>query len=287
MINGVGLFAPSLRPRVEFDPEVLTGHIARVTAAISAAAAGAVAYTLEGRRHEVAAISLDGNPDSGGGGRRDRAHRARARVRGTLGGRGREDSSVDGRGRAVLLVLRRAVRAARDRGHVRVRLAALRRARLPVVRRRNPARRAPGVPAIAFRGSGRAGAPCAAGRACCTPRRRSPVSRGRVPGPRATRASCRSSRRNRRSRRGRCCSNASTRAANPASSKIGPIATSPCSTRNSRSVSVSAPSICARVMPARSNAARLHHEGGRAGGKWKWHGRTLAFGQCTRQRGST
>lgn len=62
MINGVGLFAPSLRPRVEFDPEVLTGHIARVTAAISAAAAGAVAYTLEGRRHEVAAISLDGTP---------------------------------------------------------------------------------------------------------------------------------------------------------------------------------------------------------------------------------
>jgi hypothetical protein len=52
MINGVGLFAPSLRPRVEFDPEVLTGHIARVTAAINAAAAGAVAYTLEGRRHD-------------------------------------------------------------------------------------------------------------------------------------------------------------------------------------------------------------------------------------------
>jgi hypothetical protein len=60
MINGVGLFAPSRRPKVEFDPEVLTGHIARVTAAISAAAAGAVVYTLEGRRHDVAAISLDG-----------------------------------------------------------------------------------------------------------------------------------------------------------------------------------------------------------------------------------
>ena len=45
---------------MEFDPEVLTGHIARVTAAINAAAAGAVAYTLEGPRHDVAAISLDG-----------------------------------------------------------------------------------------------------------------------------------------------------------------------------------------------------------------------------------
>jgi hypothetical protein len=61
MINGVGLFAPSRRPKVEFDPEVLTGHIARVTAAINAAAAGAVVYTLEGRRHDVAAISLDGS----------------------------------------------------------------------------------------------------------------------------------------------------------------------------------------------------------------------------------
>lgn len=62
MINGVGLFAPSMRPRVDLDPEVLTGHIARVTAAIGAAAAGAVAYTLEGRRHDVAAVSLDGQP---------------------------------------------------------------------------------------------------------------------------------------------------------------------------------------------------------------------------------
>lgn len=25
MINGVGLFAPSMKPKVEFDPEVLTG----------------------------------------------------------------------------------------------------------------------------------------------------------------------------------------------------------------------------------------------------------------------
>ena len=66
MINGVGLFAPSMKPKVEFDPEVLTGHIARVTAAISAAAAGAVAYTLEGRRHDVAAMSIDGNPIQAG-----------------------------------------------------------------------------------------------------------------------------------------------------------------------------------------------------------------------------
>jgi hypothetical protein len=66
MINGVGLFAPSLRPRVEFDPEVLTGHVARVTAAISAAAAGAVAYTLEGKHHVVAAMSLDGTPIQAG-----------------------------------------------------------------------------------------------------------------------------------------------------------------------------------------------------------------------------
>jgi hypothetical protein len=66
MINGVGFFAPSKRPMVEFDPEVLTGHIARVTAAIGAAAAGAVAYTLEGTRHDVAAVSLDGGPIQAG-----------------------------------------------------------------------------------------------------------------------------------------------------------------------------------------------------------------------------
>lgn len=66
MINGVGLFAPSRRPKVEFDPEVLTGHIARVTSAIGAAAAGAVVYTLEGRRHDVAAFSLDGSPIQAG-----------------------------------------------------------------------------------------------------------------------------------------------------------------------------------------------------------------------------
>jgi hypothetical protein len=66
MINGIGLFAPSKKPRVQDDPEVLTGHIARVTAAISAAAAGAVAYTLEGMRHDVAAMSLDGSPIQAG-----------------------------------------------------------------------------------------------------------------------------------------------------------------------------------------------------------------------------
>ena len=62
MINGVGFFAPSKRPRVEIDPEVLTGHIARVTAAIGAIAAGAVVYTIEGRRHDVPAVSVDGSP---------------------------------------------------------------------------------------------------------------------------------------------------------------------------------------------------------------------------------
>jgi hypothetical protein len=62
MINGVGFFAPSKRPNVELDPEVLTGHIARVTAAISAATAGAVVYTLEGHHHDVPALSLDGTP---------------------------------------------------------------------------------------------------------------------------------------------------------------------------------------------------------------------------------
>ena len=72
MINGVGLFSPSRRPRVEFDPEVLTGHIARVTAAIDSTAAnaaagtGAVAYTLEGTDHVVAAMSLDRSPIQAG-----------------------------------------------------------------------------------------------------------------------------------------------------------------------------------------------------------------------------
>jgi membrane protein implicated in regulation of membrane protease activity len=61
MINGIGLFAPSKRPRPQDDPEVLTGLIARVTSAISAAAAGMVAYTVEGTRREVAARSVDGS----------------------------------------------------------------------------------------------------------------------------------------------------------------------------------------------------------------------------------
>ena len=60
MINGVGLFAPSRRPRPQDDPEVITGLVARVTKAISAAAAGAVAYTVEGTRRELAARSVDG-----------------------------------------------------------------------------------------------------------------------------------------------------------------------------------------------------------------------------------
>ena len=59
MINGVGLFAPSRRPRPQDDPEVLAGMIARVTAAIGAAATGAVAYTVEGTRRELAARSVD------------------------------------------------------------------------------------------------------------------------------------------------------------------------------------------------------------------------------------
>jgi hypothetical protein len=62
MINGVGFFAPSRKPRPQDDPEVLTGLIARVTAAIGAAAQGAVAYTVEGARREIAAKSVDGLP---------------------------------------------------------------------------------------------------------------------------------------------------------------------------------------------------------------------------------
>lgn len=62
MINGVGLFVPSKRPCVQDDPEVITGLVARVTAAIAPDAAGQVSYTLERRRHEVAARSVDGRP---------------------------------------------------------------------------------------------------------------------------------------------------------------------------------------------------------------------------------
>jgi hypothetical protein len=60
MINGVGLFARSKRPRPQDDPEVLTGLIARVTSAIGPLATGAVAYTVEGLRRELAAVSVSG-----------------------------------------------------------------------------------------------------------------------------------------------------------------------------------------------------------------------------------
>ena len=60
MINGIGFFAPSKQPRPQDDPEVLTGLIARVTSAISSAATGVVAYTVEGLFREVAARSVDG-----------------------------------------------------------------------------------------------------------------------------------------------------------------------------------------------------------------------------------
>ena len=60
MINGVGFFAPSKRPRVQDDPEILAGLVARVTFAIGAAAAGLVVYTIEGTPCEVAARSVDG-----------------------------------------------------------------------------------------------------------------------------------------------------------------------------------------------------------------------------------
>jgi membrane protein implicated in regulation of membrane protease activity len=62
MINGVGIFAPSKKPRVQDDPEVITGLIAKVTAAIAATGAGAVTYTLQGTRHDVAARSVSGEP---------------------------------------------------------------------------------------------------------------------------------------------------------------------------------------------------------------------------------
>lgn len=66
MFNGIGLFAPSRKPRVEDDPEVLTGLIATVTSAIMPAGEGAVTYTLQGTRHDVAATSVDGAPIQAG-----------------------------------------------------------------------------------------------------------------------------------------------------------------------------------------------------------------------------
>ena len=100
--------------------------------------------------------------------------------------------------RAVLLVLRGAVRAAQHRGDVRVRVASLGRARMSLVRWRNAARRAAAFSG-SFRSCGPAGVRYAVGRnapsAAATP-----ISRARARTPRATRASCRSSRRNRRNR---------------------------------------------------------------------------------------
>ncbi|HEY4659645.1 MAG TPA: NfeD family protein [Gemmatimonadaceae bacterium] len=66
MIHGIGLFAPSKRPRVQEDPEVITGLVARVTVAIAADTPGRVAYTLEGSRYEVNARSVDGRAMASG-----------------------------------------------------------------------------------------------------------------------------------------------------------------------------------------------------------------------------
>lgn len=66
MINGIGLFAPSKRPRVEDDPEVINGHIARVSTAIGLSGAGAITYVLEGTHHHVPARSVDGAPIEAG-----------------------------------------------------------------------------------------------------------------------------------------------------------------------------------------------------------------------------
>ena len=66
MINGVGLFAPSRRPRPQDDPEVIAGIVARVTSAIGSAAAGDVAFTIDGSRRIVSAQSVDGAPIQAG-----------------------------------------------------------------------------------------------------------------------------------------------------------------------------------------------------------------------------
>jgi membrane protein implicated in regulation of membrane protease activity len=66
MVNGIGIFAPSRKPRVQDDPEVITGLIAKVTSSIAAAGAGAVTYTLQGTRHDVAAKSVSGEPIEAG-----------------------------------------------------------------------------------------------------------------------------------------------------------------------------------------------------------------------------
>ena len=66
MINGIGIFAPSKKPRVQDDPEILTGLIAKVTSAIAPEASGAVTYTIQGTRHDVLAKSVDGKPIQAG-----------------------------------------------------------------------------------------------------------------------------------------------------------------------------------------------------------------------------
>jgi membrane-bound ClpP family serine protease len=62
MINGIGIFSPSRKPRVQDDPEVITGLVAKVTSPIAPPGAGAVTYTIQGTRHDVAARSVDGGP---------------------------------------------------------------------------------------------------------------------------------------------------------------------------------------------------------------------------------
>jgi len=60
MINGVGVFAPSRKPSIQDDPEIITGLVAEVTSSITAAGTGSVTYTIQGVRHDVAARSVDG-----------------------------------------------------------------------------------------------------------------------------------------------------------------------------------------------------------------------------------
>jgi hypothetical protein len=66
MINGIGIFDPSKKPNVQDDPEVINGLVARVTSAIAPATPGAVTYTIQGMRHDVAARSVDGGPIQAG-----------------------------------------------------------------------------------------------------------------------------------------------------------------------------------------------------------------------------
>jgi hypothetical protein len=66
MINGIGIFDPSRKPNVQDDPEVINGLVAQVTSAIAPATPGAVTYTIQGTRHDVAARSVDGGPIQAG-----------------------------------------------------------------------------------------------------------------------------------------------------------------------------------------------------------------------------